>query len=65
MTSRMNRESKAQATHIAAMQIVEAEKVQQKLKTARLRQLRLAQQAKAEANEKLPEASDALMSRDR
>jgi hypothetical protein len=56
MTSRMNRESKAQATHVAAMQIVEAEKAQQKLKTARLRQLRLTQQAKTEAAEKVSEA---------
>lgn len=56
MTSRMNRESKAQATHVAAMRIVEAEQAQQKLKTARLRQLRLARQAKTEADEKLSEA---------
>ncbi|MGE3871678.1 MAG: hypothetical protein AB7F74_01855 [Parvibaculaceae bacterium] len=56
MTSRMNRESKAQATHVAAMRIVEAEKAQQKLKIARLRQLRLTQQAKIDAAEKISEA---------
>ena len=56
MTSRTSRESKAQATHLAAMKIVEAEKVQHRLKTARLRQLRLAQQTEADEDGKPQEA---------
>jgi hypothetical protein len=56
MTSRISRESKAQATHIAAMKIVEAEKAQHRLKTARLRQLRLAHQAEADEDGKPAEA---------
>ena len=55
MTSRMSRESKAQATHVAAMSIVEAEATQRRLKTARLRQLRLAHQAEADGDGKIPE----------
>jgi hypothetical protein len=56
MTSRLSRESKAQATHVAAMRIVEAEKVQHRLKTARLRQLRLASRAQADEDGKPTEA---------
>jgi len=50
-----SRDSKAQATHVAAMKIVEAEKAKHRLKTARLRQLRLAKQAEADADGKSPE----------
>jgi hypothetical protein len=56
MTSRTSRDSKAQATHVAAMKIVEAEKVQHRLKTARLRQLRLAHQAETNEDGKSREA---------
>lgn len=55
MTSRTSRESKAQATHVAAMRIVEAEKAQHRLKTARLRQMRLAHQAEADEDGKTQE----------
>ncbi|MGE0240198.1 MAG: hypothetical protein AB7S59_15875 [Parvibaculaceae bacterium] len=51
-----SRDTKAQATHVAAMKIVEAEKAQHRLKTARLRQLRLAQQGKADEDGRSPEA---------
>ncbi|MGE0007153.1 MAG: hypothetical protein AB7S92_16375 [Parvibaculaceae bacterium] len=51
-----SRDSKAQATHVAAMKIVAAEKAQHLMKTARLRQLRLAQQGKADEEGKSPEA---------
>ena len=50
-----SKDSKAQATHTAAMKIVETERSQRLLKTARLRQLRLAEQAKAEENGKNPQ----------
>lgn len=53
MTSRMSRESKAQATHVAAMKIVEAEKLQHRSKTVRLRQLRLANQAEPDKDDLL------------
>lgn len=48
MVSRTDRESKAQSTHAAAMKIIEAEQNNRRLKIARLRELRLANQAEAE-----------------
>lgn len=48
MVSRTAREFKAQSTHVTAMKIIEAEQKQRRLKTARLRELRLANQAEAE-----------------
>jgi len=48
MVSRTDRESKAQSTHVAAMKIIEAEQNNRRLKIARLRELRLANQAEAE-----------------
>jgi hypothetical protein len=56
MASRTARESKAQSTHVTAMKIIDAEQRHQQLKTARLRKLRLAQQAEADKNDKSPEA---------
>jgi hypothetical protein len=56
MASRTARESKAQSTHVAAMRIIEAEQMQQQAKTARLRKLRLAQQAQADRNDNSTEA---------
>ncbi|WP_368904347.1 hypothetical protein [Taklimakanibacter lacteus] len=38
-------ESRAEATHMAAMRIIDAEAQQRRLKTNRLRELRLAQEA--------------------
>jgi hypothetical protein len=60
MVSRTARESKAQSTHVAAMRIIEAEKTQQRLKTARLRKLRQARQG--EADRKDTEAGNVLRS---
>ncbi|WP_119275065.1 hypothetical protein [Taklimakanibacter deserti] len=60
MVSRTARESKAQSTHVAAMRIIEAEKAQQQLKTARLRKLRLARQGEADKKDRSPEAGTAL-----
>lgn len=57
MVSRTARESKAQLTHAAAMRIIETEKTQQQLKTARLRKLRLAQD-EADRKDTSSEASD-------
>ena len=51
MVSRNNRDSKAVATHVAAMKIVETERAQGRLKTDRLKALRLARQAEIEAPE--------------
>lgn len=48
MVSRTAREFKAQSTHLTAMKIIEAEQKQRRLKTARLRELRLANQAEPE-----------------
>ncbi len=48
MASRTDRESKAQSTHVAAMKIIETEQNNRRLKTARLRELRLANQTEAE-----------------
>jgi hypothetical protein len=45
MVSRKARDAKADAVHVAAMKIIEAENAQRRLKTARLRALRLARQA--------------------
>jgi hypothetical protein len=56
MASRTARESKAQSTHATAMKIIEAEQKQQQLKTARLRKLRLAQQAQIDRNDNSTEA---------
>ena len=49
-----SRDSKAQATHAAAMKIVAAERAQHLSKTARLRQLRLAQTPESEMDGKSP-----------
>jgi hypothetical protein len=48
MTKRNVSESKAQAIHIAAMRIIDAEAQHRRLKTARLKELRLAQEKQAE-----------------
>ncbi len=48
MVSRTAREFKAQSTHLSAMKIIEAEQKQRRLKTARLRELRLANQVEPE-----------------
>lgn len=48
MVSRTAREFKAQSTHLTAMKIIEAEQKQRRLKTARLRELRLAHQPEPE-----------------
>lgn len=48
MVSRTAREFKAQSTHLTAMKIIEAEQKQRRLKTARLRELRLANQPEPE-----------------
>ena len=50
-----SRDTKAQATHVAAMKIVATEKAQHASKTTRLRQLRLAQQRKADEDGKSPD----------
>jgi hypothetical protein len=47
MTRRSVSESKADATHAAAMQIIDAEALHRRMKTIRLRELRLAQEAQA------------------
>jgi hypothetical protein len=62
MVSRTARESKAQVTHVAAMRIIEAEKMQQIMKTARLRKLRLARQCEADKKDTSPEARTVLSS---
>ena len=56
MVSRNNRDAKADATHLAAMKIVEAERRHLQVKTDRLRALRLARQAESEALEAAPPA---------
>lgn len=56
MVSRTARESKAQSTHAAAMKIIEAEQAQRRLKTVRLRMLRLARQAEADKKDESAEA---------
>ena len=48
MAKRNVSESKAEAIHIAAMRIIDAEAQQRRLKTARLRELRLAQESQAQ-----------------
>ena len=48
MTKQSAGESRAEATHIAAMRIIDAEVQQRRLKTNRLRELRLAQEARSE-----------------
>ena len=49
MVNRESRETKAETTHVVAMKIVETERTQGRVKTDRLRALRLAQEAKDEA----------------
>lgn len=51
MVSRTARESKADVTHSTAMKIIEAEQKQRLLKTARLRKLRMANEAKADKSD--------------
>ena len=46
MTNKSAGESRAEATHVAAMRIIDAEVQQRRLKTNRLRELRLAQEAR-------------------
>ncbi len=48
MVNRTTREFKAQSTHVAAMKIIEAEQKQRRMKTDRLRRLRMASQVAAE-----------------
>lgn len=57
MASRVAKEFKAQSTHVAAMKIIEAEQKQHQMKTARLRQLRLARQDEADKGENAPGAN--------
>jgi hypothetical protein len=54
MVNRKARDAKADAIHVAAMKIIEAETAQRQLKTARLRALRLARQAEIGPNVKQP-----------
>lgn len=54
MVTRNNRDTKADATHLAAMKIVEAERTHRQVKTDRLRALRLARQAETEVPERAP-----------
>jgi hypothetical protein len=54
MVTRNNRDSKADATHLAAMKIVEAERSHRRVKTDRLRAQRLERQAEVEAPEPAP-----------
>ena len=49
MANRKNRASTAEATHVTAMKIVEAERADGRNKTTRLRELRLAKEAKPDA----------------
>ena len=56
MANRTGRESKAQVTHVTEMKIVDDEQARQRLKIARLRSLRLAQQAEADKDDRPPEA---------
>jgi len=49
MANRKNRTSAAQATHVTAMRIVEAERARGRNKTLRLRELRLAKEAEVDA----------------
>ena len=48
MAKRSVSESKADATHSAAMRIIEAEALHRRMKTARLKELRLASESQAE-----------------
>lgn len=48
MVNRTTREFKAQSTYVAAMKIIEAEQKQRRMKTDRLRRLRMASQVAAE-----------------
>ena len=48
MTNKSTGESRAEATHMAAMRIIDAEVQQRRLKTNRLRELRLAQEARTD-----------------
>jgi hypothetical protein len=54
MVSRNNRDAKADATHVAAKKIVEAERSRLRVKTDRLRALRLARQDGGEVSESAP-----------
>lgn len=47
MAKRNVSESKAEAIHVAAMRIIDAEAQQRRMKTARLKELRLAQESQA------------------
>lgn len=49
MANRESRETKANTTHAVAMKLVEMERAQGRVKTDRLRALRLAREAKDEA----------------
>lgn len=55
MVRRTTTESKADAIHTAAMRIIDAEALHRRMKTDRLRQLRLAREA--EAGESAPPAT--------
>jgi hypothetical protein len=55
MTSRTARDLRAHSTHVAAMKIIEAENARRRLKTAHLRALRLASEAKAGTADRLAE----------
>ena len=48
MANKSAGESRAEVTHMAAMRIIDAEVQQRRLKTNRLRELRLAQEARRE-----------------
>jgi hypothetical protein len=48
MAKRSVSESKADATHSAAMRIIDAEALHRRMKTTRLKELRLAQELQAE-----------------
>jgi hypothetical protein len=49
MANRKNRPSAAEATHVTAMRMVEAEQALGRKKTTRLRELRLAKEAEVDA----------------
>lgn len=48
MARRTASESKADVTHAAAMRIIDAEALHRRMKTVRLKELRMAQEAQAE-----------------